>query len=76
MGNQLRFAAALSHQKAESNHLPLSQIKTCPRIIITETAVSYTHLAAAWALAKGSLPIIGVTKVRQGEEAAAAYRLS
>lgn len=36
---------------------------------------SPAQVAAAWAIAKGSLPIIGVTKVRQVEEAAAAIQI-
>lgn len=32
-------------------------------------------MATAWAIAKGTLPIIGVTKVRQVEEAAAAIQI-
>lgn len=36
---------------------------------------SPAQVAAAWAIAKGTLPIIGVTKVRQVEEAAAAAQL-
>lgn len=36
---------------------------------------SPAQVATAWAIAKGTLPIIGVTKVRQVEEAAAATRI-
>lgn len=36
---------------------------------------SPAQVATAWAIAKGTLPIIGVTKVRQVEEAAAASRI-
>ncbi|OZG63345.1 aldo/keto reductase [Bifidobacterium lemurum] len=36
---------------------------------------SPAQVAIAWAIAKGTLPIIGVTKVRQVEEAAAAAQL-
>lgn len=36
---------------------------------------SPAQVATAWAIAKGTLPIIGVTKVRQVEEAAAAARI-
>ena len=34
--------------------------------------ITTSQTAIAWALAKGTLPIIGVTKVKQVEEAAAA----
>lgn len=36
---------------------------------------SSAQVATAWAIAKGTLPIIGVTKVRQVEEAAAASKI-
>lgn len=36
---------------------------------------SPAQMATAWAIAKGTLPIIGVTKVRQVEEAAAAAQI-
>ncbi len=38
--------------------------------------VSPAQVATAWAIAKGTLPIIGVTKVRQVEEAAAAAQIN
>lgn len=34
-----------------------------------------SQIATAWAIAKGTLPIIGVTKVKQVEEAAAAAQI-
>lgn len=37
---------------------------------------SLAEIAAAWAIAKGTLPIIGVTKVQQVEEAAASARIT
>lgn len=37
---------------------------------------SPAQIAAAWAIAKGTLPIIGVTKVKQVEEAAASARIT
>lgn len=37
---------------------------------------SPAQIATAWAIAKGTLPIIGVTKVRQVEEAAASVRIT
>ena len=33
------------------------------------------QIATAWAIAKGTLPIIGITKVKQAEEAAAATQI-
>lgn len=36
---------------------------------------SPAQIATAWAIAKGTLPIIGVTKVKQVEEAAAATQI-
>lgn len=37
---------------------------------------SLAQIATAWAIAKGTLPIIGVTKVKQVEEAAKAVQIS
>ena len=37
---------------------------------------SPAQIATAWAIAKGTLPIIGVTKVKQVEEAAASARIT
>ena len=37
---------------------------------------SPAQIATAWAIAKGTMPIIGVTKVKQVEEAAAAVQIS
>lgn len=37
---------------------------------------SPAQIATAWAIAKGTLPIIGVTKVKQVEEAAAAAQIT
>lgn len=38
--------------------------------------VSPAQIAIAWAIAKGTLPIIGITKVKQVEEAAASARIT
>ena len=38
-------------------------------------SASPAQIATAWAIAKGTLPIIGVTKVKQVEEAAAATQI-
>ena len=44
-------------------------------IIGTRFDASPAQVATAWAIAKGTLPIIGVTKVRQVEEAAKAAQI-
>lgn len=45
------------------------------QIIGTRFSASPAQVATAWAIAKGTLPIIGVTKVKQVEEAAAAAKI-
>lgn len=45
------------------------------QIVGTRFQASAAQVATAWAIAKGTLPIIGVTKVKQVEEAAAAARI-
>lgn len=45
------------------------------RIIGTRFNASSAQIATAWAIAKGTLPIIGVTKVKQVEEAADAAQI-
>lgn len=45
------------------------------KIIGTRFDASPAQVATAWAIAKGTLPIIGVTKVRQIEEAAKAAQI-
>lgn len=45
------------------------------KVIGTRFDASPAQVAAAWAIAKGTLPIIGVTKVRQVEEAFQAARI-
>ena len=45
------------------------------KIIGTRFDASPAQVATAWAIAKGTLPIIGVTKVNQVEEAARAARI-
>ena len=45
------------------------------KIIGTRFDASPAQVATAWAIAKGTLPIIGVTKVNQVEEAAKAARI-
>ena len=45
-------------------------------IVGTRFNASPAQIATAWAIAKGTLPIIGVTKVHQVEEAARAIQIS
>ena len=45
------------------------------KTIGTRFNASPAQIATAWAIAKGTLPIIGVTKARQVEEAAKAARI-
>lgn len=45
-------------------------------VIGTRFNASPAQVATAWAIAKGTLPIIGVTKVKQVEEAAQAARIT
>lgn len=45
------------------------------KLIGTRWEASPAQIATAWAIAKGALPIIGVTKVKQVEEAAAAAQI-
>lgn len=45
------------------------------KTIGTRFDASPAQIATAWAIAKGTLPIIGVTKVKQVEEAAAATKI-
>lgn len=45
------------------------------KVIGTRFDASPAQVAAAWAIAKGTLPIIGVTKVRQVEEASEAAQI-
>jgi len=46
------------------------------QIVGTRFQASAAQVATAWAIAKGTLPIIGVTKVKQVEEAAARIELT
>lgn len=45
-------------------------------VVGTRFNVSPAQIATAWAIAKGTLPIIGVTKVHQVEEAVRAIQIS
>lgn len=45
-------------------------------VVGTRFNTSPAQVATAWAIAKGTLPIIGVTKVHQVEEAVRAIQIS
>lgn len=58
-------------------HLPeIEALVTELKKIGDKYAASPAQIATAWAIAKGTLPIIGVTKVRQVEEAAASAQIT
>lgn len=48
----------------------LEQLNNCMKEIAAEHGVSVAQIPVAWAMAKGTLPIMGVTKVCQVEGAA------
>lgn len=48
----------------------LEQLNNCMKEIAAKHGVSVAQIPVAWAIAKGTLPIIGVTKVYQVEDAA------
>lgn len=56
----------------------LEKLNAGMKEIADQDGVSMAQLTVAWAIAKGTLPIIGVTKVSQVEDAvkAAAWELS
>lgn len=53
----------------------LEQLTNAMREMGQEQNASVAQVAIAWAIAKGTLPIIGVTKVSQVQDAAAAQKL-
>ena len=53
----------------------LEQLNNCMKEIAAKHGVSVAQIPVAWAIAKGTLPIIGVTKVYQVEDAAKAAAL-
>ncbi len=70
------FPAGTGRGDAYNPHLKklealIDEMKT----IGTRFDASPAQIATAWAIAKGTLPIIGVTKVGQVEEAAKALRM-
>lgn len=66
-------------QRGETYNPMLSQIEklvSVMRSIGEKYAISPAQVALAWAIAKGTTPIIGVTKVAQVEDAVAAAHIS
>lgn len=66
-------------QRGETYNPMLPQIEklvSVMRSIGEKHAVSPAQVALAWAIAKGTTPIIGVTKVSQVQDAVAATRIS
>lgn len=71
------FPAGTGRGEAYNPHLKeLERLIAALREIGNQHGVSPAQVATAWAVAKGTLPIIGVTRVKQVEEAAAAASLS
>ena len=66
-------------QRGETYNPMLPQIEklvTVMRVIGEKYGVSPAQVALAWAIAKGTTPIIGVTKVSQVQDAVKAMRIS
>ena len=70
------FPEGTGRGEADNPHLKeLTALIDELKIIGTRFDASPAQVATAWAIAKGTLPIIGVTKVNQVEEAAKAARI-
>lgn len=70
------FPAGTGRGEAYNPHLKeLEQLIASLREVGARHSASPAQIATAWAIAKGTLPIIGVTKVKQVEEAAAAAQI-
>lgn len=70
------FPEGTGRGEAYNSHLEeLEALVNELRSIGEKYKASPAQIAAAWAIAKGTLPIIGVTKVRQAEEAAKAAQI-
>ena len=63
------YGASAAHNKLEKLNAGLKEIADC-------RGVPAAQLPVAWAIAKGTLPIIGVTKTYQVEDAAGAANLA
>nr|WP_297174877.1 aldo/keto reductase [uncultured Agathobaculum sp.] len=71
------FPAASDRGKIYNPMLPqLEKLNAGLKEIADRYSVSIAQLAVAWAIAKGTLPIIGVTKVSQVEDAARAAAIA
>lgn len=71
------FPAGTGRGDAYNPHLKELEMLTKElRHIGEQHSASPAQIATAWAIAKGTLPIIGVTKVKQVEEAAAAAQIN
>lgn len=70
------FPAETGRGEAYNPHLKeLEQLIAALREVGVRHSATPAQIATAWAIAKGTLPIIGVTKVKQVEEAAAAAQI-
>lgn len=70
------FPAGTDRGDSYNPHLKKLAVLICEiEIIGMRFDASPAQVATAWAIAKGTLPIIGVTKVRQVEEAAKAMQI-
>lgn len=70
------FPAGTGRGEAYNPHLKeLEQLIASLREVGARHSAAPVQIATAWAIAKGTLPIIGVTKVKQVEEAAAAAQI-
>ena len=70
------FPAGTGRGEAYNPHLKeLEQLIASLREVGARHSAAPAQIATAWAIAKGTLPIIGVTKVKQVEEAAAAAQI-
>ena len=75
-GLRICFPEGTGRGEAYNPHLKeLTALIDELKIIGTRFDASPAQIATAWAIAKGTLPIIGVTKVNQVEEAAKAARI-
>ena len=73
---QHHFPAGSARAAAYNSILPqLEKLNACLKEIADAHGVSPAQVPVAWAIAKGTLPIIGVTKVYQVEDAAKAAAL-
>lgn len=71
------FPEGSSRAKTYNHSLPeLEELVSELRRVGERHGASPAQIAAAWAASKGTLPIIGVTKVKQAEEAAKTARIA